>query len=212
VSRAESAEEPQVNYDAGSKAEAPPVPTEPQADSSEPYQARAGRASVRTVGRGGDGKFRTKTDQIERDAQASALYDQGWTYKRIAAELGMSNQGRAHDAVMRHLKRIPVADVESIRRQMEQRLSEMRRIALAVAGKDHIAHGQGRAVEIEDPDNPGTYIKVHDDGPKLQALDRLLRIEERRAKLYGADMPTRTEFSGSVEVGVELIGIQTDDV
>jgi hypothetical protein len=148
---------------------------------------------------------------MERDAECAKLYDKGWTYQRISDHFGMSGAPKAHDAVKRHLKRIPVADVESIRQQMEQRLQEMRAIAASVAERQHLAHSNGRVIVAHDPVT-GEEIEVHDDGPKLAAIDRLLRIEERRAKLYGADMPSKTEFSGSVEVGVELVGVDPTDV
>lgn len=207
----EAPDEPQVNYDSREVLQ-PVEPAESKTSSTEPYQAKGGRARAATAARSGAGRFRTRAEDIARDAEAARLYDLGWTYARVAAELGFATQQRAFDAVKRHIARLPSIDAETIRRQSAERMQDLRRRALEVADRTHIAHSNGRVIQIEDPNQPGNYIDVLDDGPKLQAIDRLHRIEERMAKLYGADAPSKTEFSGDVSVGVELIGVDPNDV
>jgi len=56
-----------------------------------------------------------------------------------------------------------------------------------------------------------------DDAPVLAAIDRLLkideqrrRVDERRSKLLGLDMPTKVEHSGGVTY--EIIGVNPQDL
>src|SRR5262249_32791928 len=46
----------------------------------------------------------------------------------------------------------------------------------------------------------GKPIGLTDDGPKLAAIDRLLRISESRRKLLGLDMQPGTLLPGNVEI------------
>ena len=56
--------------------------------------------------------------------------------------------------------------------------------ALRVLAKEHPVVSWGRLI-------PGLV----DDGPKLQAIDRLLKIERRRAEIMGYDAPKRKELT-----------------
>ena len=47
------------------------------------------------------GRFSRTEDAAQRDAEAAALRREGWTYQRIADELGFASKGNAHDAVQR---------------------------------------------------------------------------------------------------------------
>ena len=55
-----------------------------------------------------------------------------------------------------------------------------------IAERFHVAISNGRVVY--QGENP-----VKDDGPALQAIDRLLKIQERRARLIGLDAPVKHE-------------------
>jgi hypothetical protein len=56
-----------------------------------------------------------------------------------------------------------------------------------VLERNHVTVSHGRIIrgENEEP--------LLDDGPVLTAIDRLLKIQERRAKLLGLDAPARHE-------------------
>ncbi|HKR51992.1 MAG TPA: hypothetical protein VJT72_20925 [Pseudonocardiaceae bacterium] len=85
--------------------------------------------------------------------------------------------------------------------QSAERLDGLEAAALAVLEREHITVNNGRVISIGDTPLP-------DDGPALQAIGRLTRIEDtRRAieesrrrvseslrKLHGLDAPVRTEL------------------
>jgi hypothetical protein len=54
-----------------------------------------------------------------------------------------------------------------------------------------VSHGK----VVEDPAGG----PLEDSAPRLAAIDRLLRVEERIAKLMGLDAPTRSEIEARVE-------------
>jgi DNA-binding CsgD family transcriptional regulator len=105
----------------------------------------------------------------EREVRAFQLRLAGATYQQIADDLGIS-LGGAHKIIMRVLHRLEVtADetAEAVRRLEVERLDRMLLGLWPQATKG----GQG-------------------------AVDRVLRIMERRARLLGLDRPFRSEVSG----------------
>ncbi|QDN64412.1 hypothetical protein [Streptomyces sp. S1D4-14] len=71
--------------------------------------------------------------------------------------------------------------LEEYREAARMRLDGLRRQVFAVLARPHYVLHQGQFVIDEDGN------KVRDDGPVLAAVDRLLRIEERQAKIDGTD-------------------------
>ena len=161
--------------------------------------------------RGGDGKFIRDTATAERDAKAAALRSKGWSFRDLAAELGYASVGAAHTAVQRALKAIveePAADV----RAMElERLDAMLRAVQTVLEAEHVVVSQGRVVrrrtgEVDDDGEP-IYEDVPDYAPVMAAVDRLLKIQERRSRLLGLDAPVKAQTATSITyeiAGVDL--------
>ncbi len=103
---------------------------------------------------------------------ALQLRRSGYGYRGIAEKLGISKT-RAHELV-------------------QEGLEEAK--AQIVAHADDL-----RSEELSRLD--GMLAKVYDAAEKgdLQAVDRVLKIGERRAKLLGLDAPTRTALQGGGE-------------
>lgn len=160
--------------------------------------------------RDGKGKYIRTLPMAERDAEAARLRARGLSYQQIADRLGYtdkSNARRAIDTILRETVEEPAAQV----RKLElQRLDELWQRALKVLETDHLTVSHGKVIRrfvgyemdddgIERLDLDGKpipiYVDVLDDGPKLQAIDRLLRIQERRAKLLGLDTPVRADVT-----------------
>ena len=104
----------------------------------------------------------------DKAVQALALRKTGATYEQIANALGYGNRSAAHRAVQRLLKAHEVEGVDELRKLEDSRLDEM---LFAI-------------------------YKIAKSGD-LGAIDRILRIAERRAKLWGLDAPAKTEISGA---------------
>ncbi len=101
---------------------------------------------------------------VEREQRALDLRKSGATYKYIGEALGISEMG-AYKAVMRALGKLNakiIEDAEPLRRLELERLDRM----LAAIWAQVVNGNQG-------------------------AVDRALRIAERRARLLGLDAPTR---------------------
>lgn len=152
-----------------------------------------------------------RAEAAEKRAEAYRLKLRGLSDRAIAAELGVSHTTiqnwtkQEADAVV-----LPLA--EELRKVQLERLGEMRQAALQVLEREHVTVSHGRVVregqpvlDFDDEGNqiaviaPGQGEPILDDGPVLAAIDRLLKIEERIAKLLGLDAPTRAEVEARVE-------------
>lgn len=169
-----------------------------------------------------NGRFVGSEENLARDAEALRLRSRGWTYQQIADELGYYDRRTAYRAVEQALKDTLQEPAENLRKLEVDRLDEMYRHALAVVERQHVAISQGRVVrrkipildsageQVMDPhtDEPMfRYEEVLDDAPLLAALDRLLKIQERRARLLGLDAPARSRVEvvtqDQIEVAIE---------
>lgn len=150
--------------------------------------------------RDGHGRYTRCPDTAARDAQAAALRGQGATYQQIADRLGMGNRGDAHKAVERALVATLQEPCETLRTLEAGRLDRLTAEAWAVLERRHVVVSNGRVVRrqvgtetAEDGTEQPVYEEVLDDAPVLAAIDRLLKISERRAKLFGLDAPSRLQ-------------------
>jgi hypothetical protein len=141
--------------------------------------------------RGGNGKFTKNPDTAERDADACRLRRDGCTYDHIAAELGYADRGDAYKGVQRALVAIVQEAAEEVRAVELDRLDMLWRAGLKVLRAKHVTVSNGKVIYLRD--DQGNETPLLDDAPVLNAIDRLLRIMERRAKLLGLDAPKRIE-------------------
>ncbi|MCX4601202.1 hypothetical protein OG402_11955 [Streptomyces anulatus] len=146
---------------------------------------------------GGDGQFVRSLTTAERDAEAARLRSLGWTYPRIAAELGFNHRADAWNAVQRVLKDTVREAGEELRTLELERLDALYVAASEVLEREHVTVSNGRVVDLHGSPLP-------DDGPVLAAIDRLLKIQERRARLLGLDAPTKQNISISPERAAAL--------
>jgi hypothetical protein len=84
---------------------------------------------------------------------------------------------------------LPLAD--ELRKVQLERLGEMRQAALVVLERFHLVVSHGHVIE-----HNGAPIEY--DAPVLAAIDRLLRIEERIAKLCGLDAPLESNVNATI--------------
>lgn len=156
------------------------------------------------VTRDGNGRFERNAETAARDAEAARLRSRGLTYRQIAEQLGMAGPGKAHEAVKRVLAETVADAAEDLRKVELERLDQMYRAALKVLEADHYAVSHGKVVYLEDGSEP-----LADNGPVLQAIDRLLKIQERRAKLLGLDAPSKTNVTVSDAITAEIEQLAT---
>ena len=114
------------------------------------------------------------------------------------------------------VKEIIVDNVEDLRKVGVARLDKTMRYLHSLLGNDHPLVSGGSVVHDALLDEDGNPIidpttgapktkRLKDDGVKLQIIDRLIRVEEQRAKLLGLNMPTKmalTDPTGEHEAQV----------
>jgi hypothetical protein len=159
--------------------------------------------------RGGNGRFTRTVKTAERDSKAAALRAKGWSFQRIADELGFASKGHAHDAVMRAFRDIPYEETEDARRLDLERLDRLIEQAWGVIERTHFTVSNGKVVRrfagierdedgIERLDPDGKVIPVFedvlDDGPILAGIREIRGLLERRAKITGYDAPSKSRI------------------
>jgi transcriptional regulator with XRE-family HTH domain len=151
------------------------------------------------VTRDGNGRFERTAETAARDAEAARLRSRGLTYRQIAEQLGMAGPGKAHEAVKRVLAETVGEAAEDLRLVELERLDQMYQATLKVLEAEHYAVSHGKVIYLDGSSEPLT-----DNGPVLQAVDRLLKIQERRAKLLGLDAPTKANVTVSDAMTEEI--------
>lgn len=107
-------------------------------------------------------------DTLEKEAQVLSLRRLGATFDQIGKQLGYASASGAYNAYRRACMKIIYEEVEETRKMECDRL-----------------------------DNAQTRIMPAVNNGDIPAINALLRIMERRARLLGLDMPIRT----TIEVG-----------
>jgi hypothetical protein len=150
----------------------------------------------------------------ERREQAFALRRAGLSFSQIGVQLGVPKTTAYRDVVtllQRLVKRQALA-VEEYRRMELERLDDLERAARRVLTTRHVAVNNGQVVRIPvegiPAGQPRQFEVMQDDGPILAAIDRLVRVAERRARLLGLDMPTKID--ANVTDWTKVTSVDTD--
>lgn len=134
-----------------------------------------------------NGRYERSITTAERDAQAAKLRAEGWTFQQIADEIGFPDKSQAHKAVRRALNDVIKGPAEQLLAQEAARLDTLYEEALAVLERDHLTVSHGRIIKGDDGQ------PILDDGPKLAAIDRLVKIRESYRRLFGLDQPVKVD-------------------
>lgn len=122
----------------------------------------------------------------EESRAAYQLRLTGATYRDIAARLGLG-LATVHARIETHIAE-QVNPLAAELRQLElDRLDALSLKAYEVLESDHVVVQHGKIVR----DEQGQPVKDH--GPVLAAIDRLVRISERRSRLLGLDSPVKVD-------------------
>lgn len=110
----------------------------------------------------------------ERALKALELRKKGFRYEQIAQQLGYSNRGSAHKAVMKELKLLAKECLEEAAQVRDLELQRLDDLFLAA-------------------------WKAIADGSE-SAIDRALRVSESRRKLMGLDAAQKVDVNGIAEL------------
>lgn len=134
------------------------------------------------------GRFEPSQAAADRAAQAARLKAENPTlsYQQIADAVGYRHKSDAWRAIQRCREAvIREAGAELIAAEAAH-LDDLFVEALEVLRRDHVTVSHGKVITMADPET-SEEKPILDDGPKLAAIDRLLRIRESYRKLFGAD-------------------------
>ena len=126
--------------------------------------------------RGKDKTGKDLPEIVERRRKALELRKAGVTYDAIARQLGYANEGGAFKAVQAALRTTLREPADDVRKLELERLD---RLTLALWPRAQ----QGEA----------------------EAIDRVLKLMDRRAKLLGLDAPTKTESEVKQSGGITTV-------
>lgn len=148
--------------------------------------------------RGRTGKFVKSLESAERDREACRLRARGASYEAIAEQLGYGDASHARRAVNACLVAVQAEGVEELRAVQNYQLDVLTQTVIEVLERRHLViSASGKVVEHGD-------TTITDDGPVLAAVDRLLKIMERRAKLNGLDAPQSMEVFTLDRIDAEI--------
>lgn len=148
-----------------------------------------------------------RADTAQRRKQAIDMRMAGASFQAIADTLGYNSRGAACQDITRALETSVAEQTRSLdayREEELQRLDLLLAEAWAVLKRQHITVSHGRIVK-DDFDEP-----ILDDGPTLSAIDRILKIQERRAKFLGLDAPQRHEVVSIDAVDAEIARLSAE--
>ena len=142
------------------------------------------------------------TLQVQQQAlRALEMRRDGFTFEDIAEHCGYADRSGAYRAVKREqaIRQEQISQtVDELRQQELERLEHYSAEALKVLQSEHLLVQSGGVVL-----HGGQ--PMHDQGPILAAIDRLVKVSESRRKLLGLDAATKSEVNGQVAFTVQGI-------
>lgn len=141
----------------------------------------------------------TDAERETRRGKALELRIQGTTLDDIAAELGYASRGHVHDDIagaLRERRRRLAHGAEALREMELAKLDRLEVAAWKVLLADHPVVQGGKVVQ-----------GVQDAGPVLKAIETVVKLIARRAKLLGLDEPEviETRITAEITTQVEMI-------
>jgi hypothetical protein len=130
----------------------------------------------------------------ERERRAIELHLGGWTLERIADELGYANASGPQKAIARAMERHIAADVAEQRALDIARLEKMLEAVWPTVTASLVTEQEKAEDQVSAKVLLARVRHQHD------AIDRAVKIIERRAKTIGYDAPTKAEVTGNITI------------
>lgn len=141
------------------------------------------------------GRYVRTPETAARDAEAARLHGEGWTYQEIADHFGWATKSSAYLAVERALRDV-AAPAKGVRDRRDRELQLLWDSALEILNNHHVVVSNGKVIELDGQ-------PLQDDGPRLQAIEQLRKVNESRRKLDGIDAPSRVSVEAE-QLGREI--------
>ncbi|MGA6223481.1 hypothetical protein ACPESV_24485 [Streptomyces umbrinus] len=147
------------------------------------------------------GRYRRTPETAARDAEAGRLYGEGLTYREIAEHFDWADKKTAYDAVNRAFRDL-AAPATPGRDRRARELQFLWDSAMDILDNHHVVVSNGKVIELDGE-------PLQDDGPRLQAIDQLRRLNESRRRLDGDDAPSRVSVEAE-QLGREIARLLND--
>lgn len=142
------------------------------------------------------GRWIRTPETVARDAEAARLYgEEGLTYREIADHFGWNSKTSALLAVERAFRDV-AAPARPSRDRRDRELQFLWDSALEILNNHHVVVSNGKVIELDG-------VPLADDGPRLNAIEQLRKINESRRKLDGDDAPSRLSIDAQ-QLGAEI--------
>lgn len=139
------------------------------------------------------------------DAQILALKTDGLSFRAISRELNY-DVGYVYRCFQRGLRTIRETAAEDYKANQLARIAAQREVAEEILHATHVVVSNGHVVsEITGQDDEGKPIygdPLEDSGPRLAAIDRLVKLDAQEADLLGLKAATKSEVSAVVNYTV----------
>lgn len=148
-----------------------------------------------------------QTEETARlQTKIMALRRAGWSFPKIAVECDRT-QKFIYTLYKKGLRSIIQESVEDVRKMEMERLDMLYKEAARLYNtptplvnggavvRDVVEDEEGN-LKLKEDGTPVT-VRLQDLGPKFTAMDKMLKVMERRANLLGLDAPKRKELTGS---------------
>lgn len=154
----------------------------------------------------------------QRRTKAVAMRVHGATWQQVADECGYADRGSACTDIRRFREETRTESeekLEELRALEVDRLDMLIRKASEILERQHLVIQGGKVVRLGGLDATGEPVDelgeaVVDDGPTLQAIDRIAKLSESRRKLLGIDAPI--QVGGQFEVHYKINGVDAGDL
>lgn len=122
-----------------------------------------------------------------------------YSYQQIADDLGLASAGAAHAAYKRGvLLSVPREEIDEARQVALQKLDAWEQLMLDVFNTTHVTVSFGKVIYNERTGEP-----LEDDAPKMQAMDRIIKIERERRAIIGYTAPNKRVLEVITEDSLE---------
>jgi hypothetical protein len=139
----------------------------------------------------------------KKDAEALTLRARGWTHDRIAQQMGYANRSGAQKACERAIAHSVRETSEEAKTVLIADLNAAKQAVWVVLEANHLVISDGRVVTLDGEPIP-------DDEPVLKAVDRLVKINQELAKIYGAYAPSKHEVRSIDAIDARLFELAAE--
>lgn len=144
-----------------------------------------------------------KNHNKEKKMELARLMYEDRVHNDLSIRALAKKYGKAPNTVQKYLKdyapSILEAPAQMYREYEIEKLDLMEEKLWTILEKKQVRVDHGKVIMVEDPDT-GEERTLEDDEPAMKAIDRLLKISERRSKFLGLDKPLQMEHTHKAEI------------